>query len=126
MVLMLVSMSKREYLNYSCIIWIPANLNVLRDVPTIAGANAGLNHSSSNSTTIGGQHTTEFVWAVRLAKVHKGVLSTDWSVETFTEKATFSSGDEDVDVADVVHKEGIPLEDFQVVEDEELDCAFVL
>lgn len=68
---------------------------------------------------------SDFVWAIRLAKVHKGFLMTDWSVDTCTHRATFhmESGQE-VDVGAVVKNEG--LDSFQVVEDDDLGEAIVL
>lgn len=96
------------------------------DVPGIAGANVDLHIASETSTTIAGQHTTDFVWAVRLAKVHKGFLSTDWSVQTYTQGATFSTEDEDLDIAALVDSEGLPREDIFIIEDTPLDCAIVL
>jgi hypothetical protein len=67
---------------------------------------------------------SDFVWAVRLAKVSKGLLMTDWSLEPYTKGATFGAGEDEVDVARTVAGEG--LNKFQVIEDEELGEAIVL
>ncbi|RTE75262.1 hypothetical protein BHE90_010299 [Fusarium euwallaceae] len=72
----------------------------------------------------GGDGMSDFVWAVRLAKIHKGWLMKDWSLDPHTSRATFGAGDEEVDVCRTVAGEG--LETFHVVEDEELDEALVI
>ena len=93
-------------------------------MPTIAGANADINIARARSMKMEGVHATDFIWAVRLAKVHKSLLSTDWSIETYSRRAIFNSGGEEVDVTDIVAKEG--LEGFTVIEDKGLDQAFVI
>jgi hypothetical protein len=67
---------------------------------------------------------SDFVWAVRLAKVHKGLLMRDWSLGPYTQLATFGADEEEVDVAGTVAAEG--LDKFLVVEDEKLGEAFVV
>lgn len=65
------------------------------------------------------------MWAIRLAKVHKGILMTDWSTGPYTRRATFSLGGGDkVDVGAVVKSEG--MEDFWVVDDDELGESIVI
>lgn len=69
---------------------------------------------------------SDFVWAVRLAKVHKGILMSDWSVDPYTHKATFSVEEgEEVDVGKVVRSEGLGAE-AKIFEDEELEEAVVI
>jgi hypothetical protein len=65
-----------------------------------------------SSRVIEGTHTNDFVWAVRLAKIHKGIFHKDWSVSTYTKRATFGAGEDEID--------------FTVVEDRALDQAFVI
>jgi len=77
-----------------------------------------------SSRVIEGTHTNDFVWAVRLAKIHKGVLHRDWSVYTYTKRATFGAGQDEVDVAEVLSNEGFA--NFTVVEDGALHEAFVI
>jgi hypothetical protein len=68
---------------------------------------------------------SDFIWAIRLAKIHKGVLMTDWSIDPYTHRATFDMGSgQRVDIGAVVQKEG--LDSFQVVEDDDLGEAIVL
>ncbi|KAI4599477.1 hypothetical protein KJ359_001919 [Pestalotiopsis sp. 9143b] len=68
---------------------------------------------------------SDFVWAIRLAKVHKGVLMTDWSIGPYTRRATFETGnDQTVNVGSVVKAEG--LDSFLVAEDDDLGEALVV
>jgi hypothetical protein len=76
------------------------------------------------STVIEGIHTDDFVWAIRLAKIHRGVLHRDWSVSTYTKRATFAAEEDEVDVASVLRNGG--LEKFTLVEDGALEQAFVI
>jgi len=94
------------------------------DVSPIASANANLKIVRGKSQTMDGSHALDFVWAIRLAKVYKGLLMTDWSLGPYTMRATFGVGDEEVNVADTVAAEG--LDKFIVIEDEELEEAFVV
>ncbi|EXA29729.1 hypothetical protein FOVG_18810 [Fusarium oxysporum f. sp. pisi HDV247] len=95
------------------------------DIPGIATATATINIDRKEFMHGCGKHLGDFVWAVRLAKVHKGLLTADWSVDPYTKRATFAAEDEgEVDVEGVLKDAG--LEDFKVVDDEELDEAFVL
>ena len=51
-------------------------------------------------------------------------MNEDWSVESYTKRATFDMAEEELDVAVTLGREG--LEGFTVVEDEEVNSAFVL
>jgi len=93
-------------------------------LPTVASATATLNVGRDKSQTMKGTYTSDFVWAVRLAKVSKGFLMTDWSLGPYSKRATFFAGKEEVDVAGTVAAEG--LSNFLVVEDKDLDEAFVI
>ncbi|RSL82941.1 hypothetical protein CDV31_016890 [Fusarium ambrosium] len=98
-------------------------------VPDVAGVSVegGLTNDSKQASS--SSSVTDFVWAIRLAKISKTlgqvVLQKDWSMITETQGATFAPGDEEVDVADVVAREGME-EISLVIEDEELALAFVL
>ncbi|RAO73557.1 uncharacterized protein BHQ10_009569 [Talaromyces amestolkiae] len=95
------------------------------DFPTVATVTATANVVLENLQKTEGTYVSEFIWAVRLAKVHKGLLMTDWSIEPYTTKATFTTDNPGVvNVAGVLEAEG--LEKFHVVNDEELNEAFVV
>ncbi|KIM96503.1 hypothetical protein OIDMADRAFT_170236 [Oidiodendron maius Zn] len=57
-----------------------------------AGANIGI--SSEGCISSSAQKVTDFVWAIRLAKISKGLLNREWFHETFSEGATFGLGEE--------------------------------
>jgi hypothetical protein len=77
-----------------------------------------------SSRVVESTHTDDFVWAVRLAKIQKGVLQKDWSVSMYTKRATFGVEEDEVDVAAVLQNGG--LSNFTVIEDGVLDQAFVI
>ncbi|EHK42493.1 hypothetical protein TRIATDRAFT_319911 [Trichoderma atroviride IMI 206040] len=100
-----------------------------------AGPNADILNAATGDVTsdttvaheddINEGQVSDFVWAIRLAKIHKGILMTDWSIDPYTRRATFSAeNNQHVDVGAVVENEG--LESFQVVEDDDLGEAIVL
>ena len=70
-----------------------------------------------------GTHEGSFVFAIRLAKIHKGWLRSQWSLGPMPKGATFNHGVEEVDVTKVLSEEGFWAE---VVEDRELGCAIVV
>jgi hypothetical protein len=87
-------------------------------------ATATTNITHKKTQNIASSGASDFVFAVRLAKINKGLLQTDWSIETFANKATFKAGGEKIDVAAVVKTEGLDV--LQVIEDEDLDCAIIV
>lgn len=93
-------------------------------IATIADARVGFENAHESSRVIEGTHSDDFVWAVRFAKIHKGFLQRDWSVSTYTKRATFNAKEDEVNVAAVLSEEGVV--DFTVVEDDALDQAFVI
>lgn len=99
---------------------------VSSDVPTIATAEltGGVGRERAQGVEEG--KASDFVWAVRLAKVHKGILMTDWSIDPYTHKATFgvTSDGQEVDVTAVVTGNG--LQGFKVIEDDKLNEAIVV
>jgi hypothetical protein len=88
------------------------------------GVNAGFESAQDASMTAEGTHTNDFVWAVRLAKIHKGILSKNWSMQTSTQKATFGGDEPDIDVKGTVTMEGV--KDFKVVIDGDLGQLIIL
>ncbi|PFH58533.1 hypothetical protein XA68_13556 [Ophiocordyceps unilateralis] len=97
----------------------------LTNLPSVLTAEATAELKRERSRTTEEKDMSDFVWAVRLAKVHKGILMTDWSIDPFTRRATFGQGDGDeVDVVAVVKDEG--LDEFKLVDDDEAGEAVVL
>ena len=64
------------------------------------------------------QKTSDFVWAVRLAKITKGLLDKQWSHETYSSGATFGLSEESEDFQQLV--EALRREGFELAETVEL------
>jgi hypothetical protein len=89
-------------------------------IATIAEARVGFRNVRESSSVIKGFHTTDFVWAVRLSKIHKSFLRKKWSKSTYTKRATFTMEEDEFDVAAVLRDE------FTVIQDEALGEALVI
>ncbi|GKU07319.1 hypothetical protein FLAG1_10222 [Fusarium langsethiae] len=94
------------------------------EVPGVAGLTATTTINCATSQSSSGNYTRDFIWAIRVAKVHQGLLMRDWSVAAYTKQATFRDEEEDADVESALQGEG--LEKFQIVDDDDLDEAIVL
>ncbi|CAG1962408.1 unnamed protein product [Fusarium graminearum] len=64
-----------------------------------------INHEISQKSS--GTYIGDFIWAIRLAKVHKGLLMRGWSVSAHTERATFNDKEGDADIEGVLKEEGL-------------------
>ncbi|KAG9500789.1 hypothetical protein J7337_006469 [Fusarium musae] len=95
------------------------------DLPLVATMRATATNQRIASQRVSGEHPGDFIWAIRLAKIHIGLLMKDWSVDPYTKRATFATGDEsELNVEDVLRDEG--LEGFTIVEDDKLDEVVIL
>ncbi|CZR39128.1 uncharacterized protein FPRO_05680 [Fusarium proliferatum ET1] len=104
---------------------IAADIGPELDLPLVATMRATATNKRIASQRVSGEHPGDFIWAIRLAKIHKGLLAKDWSVGPYTKRATFAAGDEsELNIASVLHDEG--LEGFTIVEDDKLDEVLVL
>ncbi|RKL39323.1 hypothetical protein BFJ72_g6795 [Fusarium proliferatum] len=104
---------------------VAADIGPELDLPLVATMRATATNKRIASQRASGEHPGDFIWAIRLAKIHKGLLAKDWSVDPYTKRATFAAGDEsELNVASVLHDEG--LEGFTIVEDDKLDEVLVL
>jgi hypothetical protein len=89
----------------------------------------GFDVSASNETEVSStvQKTTDFVWAVRLSKISKGLIDRQWSHETFSSGATFGLDDEadkGQQIIDTLQGEG--LEGLEKVNVQMKDDVFVI
>ncbi|KXH67323.1 hypothetical protein CSAL01_13264 [Colletotrichum salicis] len=75
----------------------------------LADAGAGIENSSEDKISMSGDTVSDFVWAVRLAKIRKGLLDKTWDYETHSKGATYSldSGDRLAEMKEILHNEGI-------------------
>ncbi|KAK2757464.1 hypothetical protein CKAH01_05721 [Colletotrichum kahawae] len=94
------------------------------DLAGITSADIGTNNSREGETTIRAAQQSDFVWTVRLAKIYKGFLRTDWLIGLYIKKATFEDAGGKVDMESIVSAEGEKM--FHVLEDDQLDEAFVI
>ncbi|KAF5632733.1 hypothetical protein F52700_6270 [Fusarium sp. NRRL 52700] len=104
---------------------IAADVGPELDLPLVATMRATATNQRISSQKVSGEHPGDFIWAIRLAKIHKGLLMKDWSVDPYTKRATFGTGDEsELNVESVLRDEG--MEGFTVVEDDKLDEVVIL
>ncbi|KAF7502927.1 hypothetical protein GJ744_004803 [Endocarpon pusillum] len=97
------------------------------EFPEIAGV--GIDVSAPNETVVSStaQKTTDFVWAVRLAKISKGLIDRQWSHETFSSGATFgldNEAEKGQHIVDALQGEG--LEGIEKVKVKVDDDVFVI
>ncbi|EGU72585.1 hypothetical protein FOPG_17915 [Fusarium oxysporum f. sp. conglutinans race 2 54008] len=93
------------------------------DVLAVASGQIQGTYGKDDSKVTGGSHMSDFVWAVRLAKVSGNVLMENWSLKPYTERAAFSNEEKEVDIRATAEAEG--LERFAVVKDSDLDQVIV-
>lgn len=100
-------------------------LIIYSDLPLVATMRATATNKRIASQRVSGEHPEDFIWAIRLAKIHKGLLMKDWSVDPYTKRATFAGGDDsELNVESVLRDEG--LGGFTIVEDDKLDEVVIL
>ncbi|KAH7460576.1 hypothetical protein FOMA001_g19521 [Fusarium oxysporum f. sp. matthiolae] len=75
--------------------------------------------SSATSTSTAAKHTHDFVWAVRLSKITKGLFDKKWSQKTYSKGATFDMKKSETDIESILSDEGLaPSEILTVGADE--------
>ncbi|KAH7487302.1 hypothetical protein FOMA001_g4063 [Fusarium oxysporum f. sp. matthiolae] len=104
---------------------VAADIGPELDLPLVATMRATATNKRIASQRVSGEHPEDFIWAIRLAKIHKGLLMKDWSVDPYTKRATFAGGDDsELNVESVLRDEG--LGGFTIVEDDKLDEVVIL
>ncbi|KAK3682965.1 hypothetical protein B0T22DRAFT_502111 [Podospora appendiculata] len=63
------------------------------ELPGIAEVGLGLDFSTQKELFVASEQASDFVWAIRVAKISKGFLDREWSHETFSQGATYGLGD---------------------------------
>ena len=82
-------------------------------MPGIAKAKFTTSFARDNETTISSKTQGDRVWAIRLAKIHKGLLRPRWQQTGVTVGAALDGdGEEDEKVDEVLQQEGIT--DFRI------------
>lgn len=87
-----------------------------------------INISPETRVSSTAQKTTDFVWALRLAKISKGFIDREWSHETFSKGATFGLDDDRVELGKQIIEalEGEGLRGLEKVNVKPDDDVFVL
>ncbi|KAI8951381.1 hypothetical protein F4801DRAFT_578588 [Xylaria longipes] len=67
-----------------------------REIPGIAEASVEITSKLEASNSTIAQKRSDFVWAIRLAKISKGLLDAEWSHSTYSKGASFGVGDRDI------------------------------
>ncbi|PHH68808.1 hypothetical protein CDD82_262 [Ophiocordyceps australis] len=63
--------------------------------------------SSDKSTSISVKYVNDFVWALRLSKITKGLIDKTWSHKTYSRGATFDMNASEPDVKSILLSEGL-------------------
>ncbi|RYC64981.1 hypothetical protein CHU98_g1181 [Xylaria longipes] len=67
-----------------------------REIPGIVEASVEITSKLEASNSTIAQKRSDFVWAIRLAKISKGLLDAEWSHSTYSKGASFGVGDRDI------------------------------
>lgn len=101
-----------------------------REVTPLLEAGPEVHVKSTTSVTMAATQVTDFIWAVRVAKITKNGLQSDWKMETLTGRtslfgrgAVFTPGQEKFDVQDVLSSHG--MEDAQIVREPGTDFLVI-
>ncbi|KAI3530065.1 hypothetical protein CSPX01_15074 [Colletotrichum filicis] len=60
------------------------------DLSGLADVGFNIENSLYNKISMSAEQVSDFVWAVRLTKIHKGLLDRTWGYETYSKGATYS------------------------------------
>ncbi|KAK1547676.1 hypothetical protein CPAR01_01643 [Colletotrichum paranaense] len=97
-------------------------------ISRLATAEATIQSSSSNGSSIVGEHVTDFVWAVRLTEIKKSFLDSSAQQSIITKGATFGVDSGDVDVEKVMADIGdhsLEVVEYEVSDTEESLLLFI-
>lgn len=84
-------------------------LTFIRGIAGIAEASLDANVNRETGTSTAAARRSDFVWAIRVAKVSKGVLDGEWSHTTFAKGASFGLNedkDEGEQLVEALAREG--------------------
>jgi hypothetical protein len=85
----------------------------------LAAAKLGFDIDSSAKQNVKFGAGSDFIWAVRLTKISKGLFSRTWGKETFKEGPIFNLGDDQADplsTNEALAKEGLEMSDVVIYE----------
>ncbi|KAJ4315181.1 hypothetical protein N0V84_008515 [Fusarium piperis] len=84
----------------------------------IAEVSAQGGFSSTTSISTSAKNTHDFVWAVRLSKITKGLFDKKWSKKTYSKGATFDMRQSDPHIESVLLDEGLENSEVFIIDDE--------
>ncbi|EXF80232.1 hypothetical protein CFIO01_11512 [Colletotrichum fioriniae PJ7] len=74
----------------------------------VADVGFNIDHSSENNLTLSSGHVSDFVWAVQVIKIRKGIMDPTWNREIYSKGSTFTdSGAALIEMKDTLRKEGV-------------------
>ncbi|KAF5963527.1 hypothetical protein FCOIX_13805 [Fusarium coicis] len=88
-------------------------------VAGIAEASVEGGFSSETSSSIAAKHTHDFVWAVRLSKITKGLFDKKWSKKTYSRGATFGMKQSETDIESTLADEGATISEVLTIDADE-------
>ncbi|KXH42601.1 hypothetical protein CSIM01_09563 [Colletotrichum simmondsii] len=97
-------------------------------VSQLATAEATIQSSSSNGSSIAGEHVTDFVWAVRLTEIKKSLWGSSVQQSIVTKGATFGVDSGNVDVKKVMAEVGdhsLEVVEYEIPDTEESLILFI-
>jgi len=71
-------------------------------VPLLAEAGIEEAWTKEKSASSSAEKMSDFIWAIRLAKISKGLINRQWSHEPLSKGATFSLDEQQLDIGSVV------------------------
>lgn len=81
-------------------------LIITSDVPALVTAEVKTNIVNKKEIDVTGQYENDFVWAIRLTEVSKGILGSEISHKTLKRGALFAPGSNNVDIEAILSEEG--------------------
>lgn len=78
-------------------------------VPEIIDTRLNTGYTRNQTESMSREGMSDFVWAVRLTKISKGIFDSRWSVETFSEGATFGTEQTLHSVEKLLSDEGVEV-----------------
>ncbi|KAK8044444.1 hypothetical protein PG993_004468, partial [Apiospora rasikravindrae] len=81
--------------------------NAVSDVPGVANANIDASYSREHGNSMSVDLPTDRVWAIRLAKIHKGALRSRWQQSEVTVGAALDGEVEEENIEEVLASEGL-------------------
>lgn len=77
------------------------------EVPGVVTGKLEATRSTNSKVSHSVDGASDFVWAIRLAKISKGILDTTWTPETYSRGATFGMKEHRAKIQDILSEEGV-------------------